>query len=430
MVDKMTAPIASIIKITINYGTHWFVLLIAGLFIYSSVLADVPGVYADRIVFGQTAVLSGPEGGRGESIRRGILAAFKEVNREGGINGRQLELMSKDDRYNPRIAVNNIQPWLESGEILALLGCTGTGVAKFAVPVAANAGIPYIAPLTGATFIRNRDNFPNVVNLRASYVQETEAWIRYLEDLGIKRVAVFFQDDVFGRAGATAVREALAKRGLLIVARGSYARGLTAVSSAVFDIRKASPEAVVMIGTNRPIAAFIRHLRSLDVDPIFINVSIVGNQALLEDLGEMAEGIIVSQPFPSPWQKDPAPIVKDFLQAMTFVTDEDAHDVLYLKEFEYWVHEPTRELNYVNYLALEGYTTGRFVIEALKRIDGEPNPAALLHAMFESGPFDLGGFTVEFQPGSNQGSHEVYLTVLSEEEKSQLIYKTRVEDHL
>ena len=422
--------LTKIFSIKVSISLFGVFCLAVGYAFSSSARADAPGVYPDRIVFGQTAVLTGPEGGRGESLRRGILAAFGEVNRQGGIQGRRLVLLSKDDRYSPRKAVANVRPWFESEQIFALIGCTGTGVSKFVIPVALDSGIPYIGALTGAAFLRDRTSFPNVVNLRVSYLQESEAWIQYLESIGKKRIAVFFQDDAFGRSGAQAVRDALSKRGMLIVARGSYARSLTAVASAVFDIRKAAPDAVVLIGTNRPIASFIRQMRSLGVDPLFVSVSVVGNKALKEDLGNSAEGVIISQPLPSPWEKDPIPFVQEFLQAIDSVTTDEAHDVELIEEFEYWIHEPNRELSYINYLTLEGYAIGRLVIEALERIEGELTPAALLSAIFESGPFDLGGLKLEFKPDSNQGLHDVYMTMLHNEEKSEFITKLRIEEIL
>lgn len=353
--------------------------------------ADAPGVFPERIVFGQSAALEGPARALGQGMRDGLLAAFGESNAKGGVDGRRLELISKDDGYEPERAVANTHALIESDAVFALIGAVGTPTSRAALPVAVEAGVPFIGPLTGAGFLRDRGRFPNVVNLRASYAEETEAWIDYLTARGIKRVAVFYQDDAFGRSGLRGVRAALDRRGLRVVARGSYARNLTAVHSALFSIRKAEPEAIVMVGAYRPAAEFIRLARSLAMDPVFINISFVGAQALAADLGAEGAGVIVSQVMPSPWDRS-LPLIGEYQAALARHAPEAAP----------------------GFVSLEGYLVGRLVAEALGRIDGTPTREALLAALLDSGPFDLNGLVVAFAQGANQGMTDVFLTVIED----------------
>lgn len=158
------------------------------------------GVSETEILFGQSAAFEGPASALSQGMRDGILAAFHEVNKAGGVHGRRLELKFYDDGYNPEKAIENVNRLLAIDEVFALIGGVGTPTAKAVQPIASRDDVPFIAPFTGASFLRD-PALRNVVNVRASYEQETETWIKHLtKDLGITRVAVFYQDDSFGRA--------------------------------------------------------------------------------------------------------------------------------------------------------------------------------------------------------------------------------------
>jgi branched-chain amino acid transport system substrate-binding protein len=213
----------------------------------SGALAE-DGVGQDRIVFGQVAALDGPAKALGQGMRQGILAAFAEANRTGGVRGRMLELKSADDGYEPEKTIEAMKRMLGEDKIFAIVGPVGTPTAKAGQPIATEAKVPFIGPFTGAEFLRNPYN-RYVVNVRSSYFQETEAWIEHLtQDLGITRIAILYQDDTFGLAGLDGVNTAMAKRNLSLVATGTFKRNTTAVKSALLDIMKAKPEAVVTDG--------------------------------------------------------------------------------------------------------------------------------------------------------------------------------------
>src|SRR5215212_415585 len=128
------------------------VLLILLWLVATAACAEVPGVTTDRILFGQSAVLSGPTAELGTEMRRGILAAFEEVNRAGGVEGRRLELRSYDDRYEPEQAIANTRRLINDDGVFALIGAVGTPTSAASEPIARAAGVPLIAPFTGAEF--------------------------------------------------------------------------------------------------------------------------------------------------------------------------------------------------------------------------------------------------------------------------------------
>src|SRR3954454_10524812 len=156
---------------------------------------ELPGVTADRILFGQSAALTGPASELGVEMRLGIEAAFAEVNRSGGVHGRRLELVSYDDRYEPEAEVANIKKLIDDDLVLALIDAVGTPTSMAAEPIAKEAEVPFIAPFTGAEFLRD-PKLNNVVNVRASYFEETEKIVDSLvRDRGMTRIAVLYQDD-------------------------------------------------------------------------------------------------------------------------------------------------------------------------------------------------------------------------------------------
>jgi len=351
----------------------------------TSVKAD-PGVAADKIVFGQAAVFDGPTAALGQDIRIGIFAAFEEANKAGGVNGRKLELISKDDGYEPLKSIEVTRQLLEEDKVFGLIGLTGTPTTSATQPIAQQAGVPFIGPFTGAEFLRNPFK-PNVVNIRASYYQETEIIVeRLTKDRNAARIAIFYQDDAFGRAGLAGTQKALEKRGLKLAAEGTYERNTLAVKSALLEIRKGDPEAVIMIGTYKPCAEFIKLARQLKMEAQFIGVSFVGSNALAKELGPNGGGVVVTQVVPFP-EDTALPLVADY-QAALKAADRNAQP---------------------GFVSLEGYMVGRLTIAALQKIQGEPTRKAFLDIVL-NGSFDLGGLRLVYGANDNQGLDAVFLT--------------------
>jgi len=344
------------------------------------------GVTKDKILFGQVAALKGPAQALGQGMRAGILAAFDEANRAGGINGRKLELKSADDGYEPEQTIQATKKIIAEDKVFALLGAVGTPTSKAGQPIATAAKVPFIGPFTGAEFLRDPYN-RYVVNIRSSYFQETEAWVEHLtRDLGITRISILYQDDAFGLAGLEGVKRAMTKRNMSLVSSGSFKRNTTAVKTALLDIVKGNPQAIVTVGPYKPIAEFIKLARQLNVSAVFVAISFVGSDSLAEELGKQGAGVIISQVVPFPWDKS-VPVVASYSKSITAMDAKPG------------------------FVSLEGYLVGRLVVEALKRITGEPTREALLDAINKA-PFDLGGVTLRFGPSNNQGSERVYFTIL------------------
>ena len=350
------------------------------------------GVTADSIVFGQAAVLEGPASALGTGMKAGLTAAFEEVNKKGGVHGRKLKLISVDDGYEPSKSIAATKKLIEEDKVFSLIGPVGTPTAAATQPIATAANVPYIGPFTGAMFLRDT-KFENVINVRASYDAETEAWVKHLtEDLKIKKIAIFYQDDAFGRAGLSGFKKAMEKRGMEIAAEGTYERNTVAVKSALLSLRRVEPEAVVMVGAYKPCAEFIKLSRSVGFNPVFVNISFVGAGALAKELGSEGNGVIVSQVVPFPWDAS-LKVVADYQAAIKAV-------------------DPKAEPEFVS---LEGYLTGRLAIAALEKAGKDVTRASLLKTIKETGTFDIGGLNMTFGPSDNEGLDRVFMTVIQKD---------------
>jgi ABC-type branched-subunit amino acid transport system substrate-binding protein len=318
----------------------------------SLAMADEVGVSSDTILFGQVAALEGPSAALGQSMRQGLLAAFSEINSKGGINGRKLRLVSRNDGYDPDRSVVETVKLIYEDKVFALIGAVGTPTAMATAPIAAANDVPFLGPVSGADFLTGSE-FQNVVNMRARYSAEAEAWIKHLvEDLHQTRIGIFYQDDAFGRDVLAGVKAALDRRGLELTAEGTFK---------------------------------LSHRSGFN--PTFAAVSFVGGTALAKELGREGAGTIVSQVVPFPWDTR-LKLIADYQAAQKALDPSQTPD----------------------FQSLEGYLIGRVVGRALDLAGPIPTRSDLLRVINETGQFDIGGHVVSF--GAMQQTHppEVFLT--------------------
>ena len=350
-----------------------------------------PGVTDDEIKFGQSAVLTGPTAALGEGMRLGIQAAFDEVNLAGGVNGRELTLTTINDHYEPFFAFSATSQLVNKDRVFGMIGAVGTPTTRAALPSVEAGQVPFVGAFTGAQLIR-RDNQTNVLNVRASYHDETEKMVNYLEKNGITRVAVLYQNDSFGHDGLEGVEKALQGRaGMELVASWYYVRNTSAVKSAAYRIANAKPEAVIIIGSYAPAAEFIKYTRlNLTDAPIFMAVSFVSSDALkdrLAELGESASDVYVTEVVPQP-NDESSQVVAEYRAALS---EYDAEA------------EP-------GFISLEGYIAGRLAIARLQECGPDVTRECFLDVFDETTLIDISGLQLEFGPKDNQGSDNVFLT--------------------
>ena len=345
----------------------------------------------DKIVLGQSAAFSGPSAELGQQYHLGAKLYFDRLNASGGIDGRKIELRKLDDGYEPERCAANTKQFISEG-VFALFGYVGTPTTAAALPLATEAKLPLFAPLTGAQSLRDPYN-RQIVHVRASYADETAAIVKQTVSMGIKRVAVFHQNDGYGQAGFEGISRALATHKLEPVAVGTVERNSTDVATALAAILPKNPEAIVQVGTYKACAVFVRLARKAGFMGTFYNVSFVGTQALMDELGAVAAGVSVAQVVPYPYSPV-TPLSGDYLTALK---SEDARG-----------QSP-------NYTSMEGYVAARVFTEAARRAGRALTRDGLLNAIAGMNAFNLGGFNLSFGPEKNTGSNFVELTILTKD---------------
>ncbi|MGB4674811.1 MAG: ABC transporter substrate-binding protein [Azovibrio sp.] len=358
---------------------------------WSALAGAEPGVTDSSITLGMSAPLSGPNGAYGIEMREVISACFAQINKNGGIHGRQLKLEVLDDGYETDRTVSNTRTLINDKQVFALLGYYGSSPTTQAMNDGFGpARVPLVGTISGAQTLREKPSVnPNnryLFNVRASYADETEVIVSQLASLGLKNIAVFYQNDGFGKSGLDGVTAALKKVNLAPSAVGTVERNSLDVTQAVQAISKVTPQAVVMITLYKPTAAFVRQMKQNGQNPMFMTVSPVGAEQLVAELGDEARGIGISQVMPYPWN-DTTPAVREYQRLIG-------------KNGKY------------SYYGIEAYITTKVMAEGLRRAGRELTREKLAAALEAMNHQDMGGYRVSYGPDDRTGSRFVELTVI------------------
>ena len=341
------------------------------------------------LVLGQSLPLSGPSAQLGLDYRRGALAWFEAVNREGGIHGRKIKLISLDDKYEPPQTLINTRQLLKRNDLLALFGYVGTPTTKVALPLIEAAKVPLVAPMTGASLLR-RPELRMVFNMRTSYRQEIAAMVDELVRDAHHRIAIVYQDDAFGQDGLDGALAALNSHGLKPLVITTVQRNSDQVGKALDDLMAVNPNGIVLVSAYVSSAALSTALRDRGSKAQIMNVSFVGTQALQKAMpvGE-ANGIGVAQVVPFPWNRW-IPVVADYQRCLRL----------------------SDKASGFGFTSFEGYLAARMITEGLERAGKNPTRQSLVQALESIRDLDLGGFRLQLGRNDHDASDFVELTFL------------------
>jgi ABC-type branched-subunit amino acid transport system substrate-binding protein len=346
------------------------------------------GVTDSTITLGMSAPFSGPNGAYGTEMREAINAYISQINAGGGIFNRKIELVALDDGYETERAVANTTKLLNEHKVFALVGYYGSSPTTAAMEVFSAAETPLVGTISGADSLRKPAN-RYLFNVRASYADETAAIIDQLVSIGLKDIAVFYQDDGFGKSGLDGVMAALKKHKLAPVAVGTVERNSIDVSAAVQTIGKVRPQAVVMISLYKPTAAFVKQMKSAGLYPQFATLSPVGADLLATELGDGARGIGISQVMPYPWN-DTIPVIKEYKRLLAQFSKKQT----------------------MSYYGVEGYIAAKVLVEGIRKAGQDLNREKLIAVLDGMRDYDIGGYKVSYSPANHGGSNFVDLTVI------------------
>jgi branched-chain amino acid transport system substrate-binding protein len=363
--------------------------LVAGLAAGACALAQqVPGVSATRVVFGQSAPLSGANAELGTDIRNGALAYFARVNAAGGVHGRKVELLTADDANQVPRAEANTKKLVEEDGVFALFGYASATLSRPALPIVAQHGVPFLAPFTGADPMRVFNKY--VYNVRGSYADELEKVVNHFAPLGVKRFSIVYYDDVIGRENHTAVARALKQRNLEAVSVASFKdRAKPDIEAGVKSVAAGTPDVVILTTLYKASSDFIKLARKSGLGAQMASNSFPGASPLAKELGKDGAGVIVATVVPPPTKRS-LPIVQEYQAAI--------EKQLGKKEY--------------SFSSLESYIGAKVAVEAMRRAGPKLTRESFMRALDSLSNFDTGGYVVSFSPANHNGSSFVELTVI------------------
>jgi len=345
-----------------------------------------PGGNTDLIVLGQSAPLDDPGDDQGRDFKLGAEAYFDAINQSGGVNGRKIKLVSIDDGGAIDRAKANTQKLIGEENVLALFGYVGVPTVNAILPIVEKQKVPLIGAASGDQALRDPGS-RYVFNIRASYNDEADRMITQLTNSGVNKIALFYQNDAYGRAGLAAVDRAMRERKLGIVIFGSVDRNSTKVGSAAQTIAKSGAQAVIIAASATTSAAFIKEMKKLGAPVRFCTLSSVGSRSLATLLGDEGRGVEITQVVPFPFSGND-PLLREYLGRIG-------------------------GQGKAGFSSLEGYIAAKVFTEALKKAGKAPSRESLIDALDKLGSFDLGGYRMTYNTGNHAGSSMVDSTVIS-----------------
>lgn len=351
------------------------------------------GVFPQRVVFGSSLALKGHAGYLGNQTLRGAMAYIKHVNNQGGVHGRRIEVVAYDDSYDPPRCLSNTQKLIVEDRVFALFDYVGTPTTVKVLPMVEDAKVPLLGMFTGANALRVPFN-RYLINVRPSYYQETGEAVRHMvDDLGLDRIAVFYQYDAYGFDGLTGTELALKQYGLAPVARGSYIRGTLDVDDGLERIVRSDAQAVFLVGTAKPCARFMEEARKKDFNPVYYMVSFVGADEFMKQLGRR-DGfrVLMSQVVPP-------------FDSSGSIHSEGSEYVRLLR-----MYYPNDRPNMVG---LEGFFNAKVLVEGLRRAGRDLTREKFIDSIESMDDHQIApGINVSFGNFDHQGMDRVYFTRL------------------
>jgi ABC-type branched-subunit amino acid transport system substrate-binding protein len=354
--------------------------------------AAEPGVSADALTLGQSTTLSGPLGDLGQEILKGSKVYFDALNARGGVNGRKIVLVSKDDAYDSKKTLENVGAFIKDDATFALFGTFGTPNNEALIPLAQAAGMPVLTPYTGAPSIRSK-SYKGVFNIRASYADEVERLVEHLTTVGIKRIAIAYQNNAFGKEVLAAAIEAMDKRQLKPILAVTVENNASDAVSATEKLLRANPEAVLLGLAGKPTIEVIKSVKQQRRGLQMYALSVLATPSNLRALGADGTGVAITQVVPFPVNST-LPLIREYSQAMTAAGHTE-----------------------LSHVSLEGYINAKVIAEGLRRAGRNLTRTSLVAALDAMRSYSLGGMEVSFGQGATSGSRFVELTMINSQGK-------------
>lgn len=332
--------------------------------------AQDAGISSKSLTIGCSASLTGPLAGFGRDIKQGAEAALAQINARGGIHGRMVQLQILDDGYVPQRTTENVQQMISQGSAFALMSCVGTPNNAGILPMVEDAGIPYVAPFTGASSLRKGAR--NVFHVRASYTDEVRRLVQRLAGMGLKDIGVVYLDNAYGREMLEDSTRFLAEQGLKPLVQVALATDGKNLSDVLAKVGQARPAAVLLATAGAVSVELVRGLKTNNPGVLMAGLSVTLTSEGLKQLGDAGSGLALTMVMPDPTRAKTA-LVRDYQAAMR-----------------------ARGIQEFNLGTLESYTNTRVLAEGLERAGADPTRSKLRTALAGIRNLDLGGLVIDY----------------------------------
>lgn len=340
-----------------------------------------------QILVGQTAGFSGPVAAGVKETTDGAKLYLDAVNARGGVNGQQIELVSLDDKFDPKLAAENAKALIVDKNVLALFLNRGTPHTEAINPLLEQHGVPLIGPSTGA-MVLHQPVKKWIFNVRATYQREAEKAVEHLNTMGVRRIAVIHTDDSFGQDGLQGAVRGLTKAGLEPVAVLKTDRAKPDFTVLAAPLAKVQTQAIIWVGSGTHVVDGIKALRAAGPVPQIVTLSNNASGGFIKSLGANARGVIVTQVFPSE-RSIAFPMVKE-AQGLASAKAGTA----------------------LSPAMLEGFAAAKVLVEGLQRAGKNPTRERLRAALEGIRNFNLGGLEVGYGPEDHTGLDFVDLSIV------------------
>lgn len=338
-----------------------------------------------QILIGQTAGFSGPVAAGVKETTDGAKLYLDAVNADGGIGGQKIELISMDDGFDPKRAAENAATLITGRKVLALFLTRGTPHAQAIMPLLTQNGIALVGPSTGA-MVLHKPVHPWLFNVRATYQREAERAVAHLATIGVQRIGVIHVDDSFGADLQEGAGRGFATAKLEPAFVAKFDRAKPVFAPVVEAAAKASPQAILFIGSGTAVADGITALRARGVTAQIVTFSNNASGGFIKALGPNARGVIVAQVFP-------------FERSMATGFVKEAAEL-------------ARGKAELSPAMLEGFAAAKVLVAGLKRAPQPLTRDGLRKALDEMGRLDLGGIELNYSARDHTGLDFVDLSII------------------
>lgn len=344
------------------------------------------GVTDNRILIGQTVGLTGIVAAPVKEVNEGANAYISQVNKQGGVNGRKIELITLDDKFDPALTAANAEILIKKDHVFALFQGRGTPHTQKILPILAANNVPLLAPATGATLLHTPVNHL-LFNIRAKYQAEVAKIVEQLTTTGIKSIGLLHVDDSFGQDGLDGFNNAMAARKLTPAIITKFARVKPDYAATAATIIKADPGALIIVSSSKNTIEVIKAIRAQGSHMQLLTLSNNTSQAFVKELGKAGEGVIVTQVTPPP----------------DLVTTQLG------QEFKVAAKASGAT---VSYAAMEGFVNAKVLVEGLRRAGRNLTREGFIRALESMQRVDLGGILITYSDKDHTGSEFVELTMI------------------